>query len=85
VMTAPESRRHGYAQAALAAIRTYLVDDQQVSFSLLFCADNLHSFYGKHDWRLFADPPLVEQHGMTIEFGRRTGLRLQRAVLNGRL
>jgi GNAT superfamily N-acetyltransferase len=68
VMTAPDSRRRGYAQAALAAMRAYLVDDQQVSFSLLFCGDNLRSLYGKLDWRLFADPPLVEQHGMTIEF-----------------
>jgi hypothetical protein len=49
-------------------MRAYLVDDQKVSFSLLFCADNLHSFYGKLDWRLFADPPLVEHLGMTIGF-----------------
>jgi hypothetical protein len=35
---------------------------------LLFCADHLHGFYGRLDWRLFADPPLVQQHGMAIAF-----------------
>lgn len=68
VMTAPASRRCGCARAALAAMRTYLVDDHDVSFSLMFCEDHLHSFYGKLGWRLFADPPLVEHHGIAVEF-----------------
>lgn len=68
VMTAPESRERGFARAALAAMRNFLVNDQKVSFSLMFCAENLHSFYGKLDWRLFADLPFVEHRGVTMEF-----------------
>jgi Acetyltransferase (GNAT) domain len=68
VMTAPGSRKRGLARAALGAMRAYLVDDQQVSFSLMFCSDNLRGFYGKLDWRLFADLPLVEHHGVAMEF-----------------
>lgn len=68
VMTAPELRKRGFARAALAAMRTYLVDDQRTSFSLLFCADNLHGFYSKLGWRLFADLPFVEHGGVAMEF-----------------
>ena len=68
VMTAPGSRKRGFARAALAAMRSYLVNDQQVAFSLMFCASHLHSFYGKLDWRLFADTPLVEHRGGAMEF-----------------
>lgn len=68
VMTTPASRRRGCARTALAAMHTHLVDDQHVSFSLMFCAANLHSFYGKLGWRLFADPPVVERHGIAVEF-----------------
>ncbi|MBR0835297.1 GNAT family N-acetyltransferase [Bradyrhizobium manausense] len=68
VMTAPGSRERGFARAVLAAMRSYLVNDQQVAFSLLFCASNLHAFYGKLDWRLFAGTPLVEHRGVAMEF-----------------
>ncbi|SFK03100.1 hypothetical protein SAMN05216525_1494 [Bradyrhizobium sp. Gha] len=67
-MTAPGSRERGFARAALAAMRSYLVDDQQVAFSLMFCANNLRAFYGKLDWRLFADTPLVVHRGVAMEF-----------------
>lgn len=67
-MTAPASRKRGCARAALTAMRAYLVDDQHVSFSMMFCADNLHGFYSKLGWKLFADPPLVERHGIEVEF-----------------
>jgi predicted acetyltransferase len=67
-MTAPELRRRGHARTALAAMSRHLVDDQQVGFSLLFCAADLYGFYGPLGWRLFADAPLVEQRGRTLEF-----------------
>jgi predicted acetyltransferase len=67
-MTAPELRRRGHARTALAAMRRHLLDDRKVHFSLLFCAADLHGFYGQLGWRLFAGAPLVEQRGKTVEF-----------------
>jgi aminoglycoside 2'-N-acetyltransferase I len=69
-MTAPEFRKRGHARTALAAMRRHLIDDQNVDFSLLFCASDLYGFYGRFGWRLFADAPLVEQRGRTLEFTR---------------
>jgi predicted acetyltransferase len=68
VMTAPRARKRGFARTALTAMRTYLVDDQKVSFSLMFCANNLHGFYGKLGWRLFTGPTFVELRGVSVEF-----------------
>jgi aminoglycoside 2'-N-acetyltransferase I len=67
-MTAPEFRRRGHARTALAALRSHLTNDQQVAFSLLFCAVDLYGFCGQLGWRLFAGAPLVEQRGRTVEF-----------------
>ena len=51
-MTAPDTRRRGHARTALAAIRSHLIDDRKVNFSLLFCAADLYGFYGQLGWRL---------------------------------
>jgi hypothetical protein len=67
-MTAPELRMQGHARTALAAMRRHLIDDQQVAFSLLFCAADLYGFYGRLGWQLFANAPLVELRGTTVEF-----------------
>jgi predicted acetyltransferase len=68
VMTAPARQRQGHARAALTAMRRHLIDAQQVAFSLLFCATDLHPFYGPLGWKLFAGTPLVEQQNATVEF-----------------
>src|SRR5581483_9271066 len=68
VMTASRSRKRGFASTALKAMRAYLVGDEKVSFSLMFCAEDLHGFYGKLGWRLFADRPLVRHHKLPMEF-----------------
>ena len=68
VMTAPARRRQGHARAALTAMRRHLIDAQRVAFSLLFCAADLHPFYGKLGWKLFEGAPLVEQLNMTVAF-----------------
>ena len=68
VMTAPARRRQGHARAALTAMRHHLIDERQVAFSLLFCAADLHPFYGQLGWKLFAGTPLVEQQNTTVEF-----------------
>src|ERR1700722_3011562 len=57
VMTAPARRRQGHARAALTAMRHHLIDERQVAFSLLFCAADLHPFYGQLGWKLFAGTP----------------------------
>jgi aminoglycoside 2'-N-acetyltransferase I len=68
VMTDPEDQGRGYAKAGLVAMGHHLIDKLQVSFSLLFCASNLYSFYGKLGWRLLSIVPLVEQQGGAVPF-----------------
>ena len=67
-VTAPDHRKHGYARAALAAMLQHLIEDQRVSFVLLFCPDDLYSFYQRLGWELFAGVPLVQQRDETVEF-----------------
>src|SRR5262249_21893737 len=68
VMTAPASRRCGYARTALDAMCRHLIGEQQMSFLLLFCPDDLCSFYGKLGWQFFLDAPLVERGNETVKF-----------------
>ena len=68
VMTALARRRQGHARAALTAMRNHLIDEQQVAFSLLFCAADLYRFYGQLGWKHFTGMPLVEQQNTTVEF-----------------
>jgi hypothetical protein len=67
VMTAPAVRRRGYARAALATMRRYLIDDQQVSFLLLFCPADLCSFYGHLGWQSFMNAPVIEQRSKKVQ------------------
>ena len=67
VMTAPAVRRRGYARAALATMRRYLIDDQQVSFLLLFCPADLCSFYGHLGWQSFMNAPVVDQGSKRVQ------------------
>jgi predicted acetyltransferase len=68
VMTAPDARRQGHAKAALKAMCRHLIEVQQVSFLMLFCAPALHGFYGRLGWRLFTGKLLIGQRGASIEF-----------------
>lgn len=68
VVTAPDYRKRGHARAALAAMQRHLIDDQRVSFLLLFCAVDLCGFYERLGWWVFAGVPLVQQQGDIVEF-----------------
>jgi predicted acetyltransferase len=68
VMTRPGDQGRGYAKAGLVAMGHHLIDELQISFSLLFCASSLYSFYEKLDWRLLPIVPLVEQQGRAVPF-----------------
>jgi predicted acetyltransferase len=68
VMTAPDRRKRGHARAALAAMLRHLIDDQRVSFVMLFCPVDLCGFYERLGWRPFAGTPLVRQQGDVVEF-----------------
>ena len=68
VMTAPDARRLGYAKAALEAMCRHLIEVQQVSFLMLFCAPALRGFYARLGWRPFAGKLLIGQRGSSMEF-----------------
>ena len=68
VMTAPDARRQGHATAVLPAMCRHLIEVQQVSFLMLFCAPALHGFYGRLGWWPFAGKLLIGQRGDSIEF-----------------
>jgi hypothetical protein len=68
VMTAPDARRRGYARSVLSAMCRHLIDVQQVSFLMLFCAPALYGFYGSLGWRRFTGELLVGQRSGSIAF-----------------
>ena len=68
VMTAPDARRQGHATAVLPVMCRHLIDVQQVSFLMLFCAPALYGFYGRLGWRPFAARLLIRRYGESIEF-----------------
>jgi predicted N-acetyltransferase YhbS len=68
VMTAPDVRRQGHARSVLSAMCRHLIDVQQASFLMLFCAPALYGFYGRLGWRSFTGNLLIGQRGVSIEF-----------------
>jgi hypothetical protein len=67
VMTAPAARRRGHARAALAAMGRHVIDDQQVSFLLLFCPADLYAFYEHLGWQSFKNAPVVDQGSKRVQ------------------
>jgi GNAT superfamily N-acetyltransferase len=68
VVTAPGHRKHGYARAALSAMHQHLIEDQRVSFLLLFCPAEFCGFYERLGWRVFAGTAQVLQQDEVVSF-----------------
>ncbi len=61
VVTLPSARGRGYAHRTLDAATPFLRDNLKAEFGLLFCLDELMSFYGKMGWKKVEDPVIVDQ------------------------
>jgi aminoglycoside 2'-N-acetyltransferase I len=68
VVTAPDYRKRGHARAALGKMQQHLINDQRVSFLLLFCPAELCGFYERLGWRVFAGTAQVLQQDEVVAF-----------------
>lgn len=61
VVTVPEVRGKGYAQAGMRRAAEFMCGELGVEAGLLFCRDPLVPFYARLGWQLVGDPVEVEQ------------------------
>jgi GNAT superfamily N-acetyltransferase len=68
VVTALASHGKGYASHAMRYVKTLMCEEWGVDFGLLFCRDQLVSFYERLGWQLLKVPVEIEQPSGTTTF-----------------
>lgn len=68
VKTHPETRGRGYAGAGMSQAASFLTDEQQVAFSVLFCREALLGYYARFGWQPFAGQTMIEQPAGKLAF-----------------
>ena len=61
VLSLPEARGKGLAQAAMKRAESFMREDLHASFGFLFCFDRLLPFYNRLGWRRLESEVLIEQ------------------------
>ena len=61
VVTVPDMHRQGYAQRALRYAESFMCQEMGVEFGLLFCREQLVSFYQRLGWRSVEEPVEFDQ------------------------
>ncbi|HEY1629459.1 MAG TPA: GNAT family N-acetyltransferase [Tepidisphaeraceae bacterium] len=61
VVTIPEARNHGYARQVLQSAITFIAEDAESEFAMLFCREALIDFYSQENWMELPTPVFIQQ------------------------
>jgi predicted GNAT family N-acyltransferase len=76
VATQPDSRKRGYAEAALKTAAEFIRNELEVEFGLLICSAQMTRYYRKLGWQLVEGPLMFDQPKGKVTFDGSTKIMI---------